>query len=119
MIRPDAHIRALAAEVKAAYHDAGVHLATFEAMRPGRRMRVPFASPTWAEWLSTPSGVAHTAACAAFEAAADRLIGARPETLFGLALKLHVLTLADLSQEDMDRLAEERREIIAAEGGDA
>lgn len=116
MTRPDDHIRALAAEIRAAFDAAAVAMAEYEALRPGRKMRAVDGGPTWAEWLATPSGAAYTAHCDTFEAAADRLIDARPETVFGYALKLETLALADLPQEDIDRLTAERRAIIAAAG---
>lgn len=106
-------IRAIVAEVRAAHAEAEAAVARFNALRPGRRLRVADVGPTWAEWLASPSGGAYLAAVAAFEAAADRLIEARPASLVEYALKLEALTLADLEADDLDRLAAERRAILA------
>ena len=106
-------IRAIVAEVRAAHAEAEAAVARFNALRPGRRLRVADVGPNWSQWLASPDGVAYTAACEAFEAAADRLIAARPASLVEYVLKLEALTLADLEADDLDRLAAERRAILA------
>lgn len=110
-------IHLIAAEVRAAHAEAEETLSRFNALRPGRRLRVADVGPTWAEWLASPSGGAYLAAVAAFEAATDRLIEARPASLVEYCEKLEVLALADLEADDLDRLAAERRAILAEGGG--
>lgn len=109
-------IYAIAAEVRAAHAAAETALARFNALRPGRRLRVTDVGPTWVEWLASPDGAAYSAACEAFEAATDRLIDARPASLVEYCQKLEALALADLEADDLARLAAERRAIVA-EGG--
>lgn len=113
----DETIRALAADLRTAHADAEVAIDRFRLLQHGRRLRVPDIGLSWPEWLASPDGVAYAAVCARFEDLADQLIDARPASLLAYCEKLEALTLADLDEDDQDRLTAERRAIIAAGEG--